>query len=63
LIASYLEYLCPVDSVHALIQARDYTSAHELTGYHEAITQIRVLADEVDAVNEQAQAAAQRGNP
>ncbi|MDM0006457.1 hypothetical protein QTI51_09545 [Variovorax sp. J22G73] len=49
--AAYLTHLVPAESVHSLIQARDYTAAHELTGYHEAILALRDIADNVDAAN------------
>jgi hypothetical protein len=58
-LADVLAYQYPLDSVHPLIQAKDYTACHELAGFHEAITTLRDIADNVDAVNEEATKAAQ----
>lgn len=58
-IADVLAHQCPVDAVHALIQAKDYTACHELAGFHEAIQTLRDIADNVDAVNDEATKAAQ----
>jgi hypothetical protein len=62
-IAAYLAHLCPADSVHSLIQAKDYTGAHELTGFHEAILAIRDIADQVDDANDAHAAAAEAAGP
>ncbi|SEJ85086.1 hypothetical protein SAMN03159494_03574 [Achromobacter sp. NFACC18-2] len=60
-LAAYLASLVPADSALALVQAKDYTGAHELSGYHEAIQALRDIADNVDAANEEAQAQATQG--
>lgn len=60
-LASYLAALVPADSSMPLIRSKDYTGAHELCGYHEAIQTLRDIADNVDAANEEAQAQATQG--
>jgi hypothetical protein len=62
-LADVLAVQCPADAVHALVQAKDYTGCHELTGFHEAIQALRDLADNVDAANEEAAQAAQAAGP
>ncbi|WP_325341623.1 hypothetical protein [Xylophilus sp.] len=41
----------PLTDITTLVGARDYTAAHELTGFHEAIQSLRSIADDVDAAN------------
>lgn len=60
-LADYLAALVPADSALSLVRAKDYTAAHELSGYHEAIQTLRDIADNVDAANEEAQAQATQG--
>lgn len=62
-LADVLAVQCPLESVHSLIQVKDYTACHELAGFHEAIQSLRDLADNVDAANEEAEKAAQAAGP
>lgn len=51
-LADYLNFLTPAEDALALVRARDYTAAHELAGFHEALTAIRGIADQVDKAND-----------
>jgi hypothetical protein len=51
-LADYLNFLTPAEDALALVRARDYTAAHELAGFHEALSVIRDIADQVDKAND-----------
>lgn len=55
-IATWLSTHFPADAALVLIRAKDYTSAHELVGAHDAIQAIRTLADDLDAAQADAEA-------